>query len=58
MFSSSDKMIIKTDKIVLNMNILPDKYYLLRLLFFFLSKAGLFNVKSLMLVIVPHNNDV
>lgn len=40
------------------MNILPDKYYLLRLLFFFLSKAGLFNVKSLMLVIVPHNNDV
>ena len=56
MFSSSDKMIIKTDKIVLNMNILPDKYYLLRLLF--LSKAGLFNVKSLMLVIVPHKNDV
>lgn len=33
MFSSSDKMIIKTDKIVLSMNILPDKY-LLRLLFF------------------------
>ena len=35
MFSSSDKMIIKPDKIVLNMNILPDKYYLLKLLFFF-----------------------